>query len=239
MTVQRKRKVVPSTFKSDPLLSSLRPFIPQTENQELMLSEYIDNKKNILAIGSAGTGKTYTALALALKDICEGRKNRVIIIRSAVPVRDIGFLPGTEEEKMAAYEAGYISIVNNLFKRDDAYGILKQKRLIQFESSSYLRGVTFKDSAIVVDEVENFTYSEMNTVMTRVGVNTQVSLCGDILQTDLNPKDSGFKLLEQVIPNMPSDFAKITFGHDDIVRSGFCKAWIIAVEKYTDFYKRF
>ncbi|ASS33941.1 PhoH-like phosphate starvation-inducible [Acidovorax phage ACP17] len=201
-----------------------------------MEEEFMDGK-HLLTVGSAGTGKTYVALALATREVHEGRASKIVIVRSAVPVRDIGFLPGDEAEKMAAYERAYGPIVNDIYGRDDAYGILKNKGVIKFEPTSFMRGMTWDDTIVIADEIENFSYAEVNTLMTRMGRNTRVILCGDIVQNDLGREDSGYHLLMTVVPKMTRNFAIIKMGHDDIVRSPLVKEWIINVERHSDFYK--
>ena len=135
--------------------------------------------------GCAGTGKTFLALHLALREVCDGTKNKVIVLRSAVPTRDIGFLPGNAAEKLSAYEGPYAPLVNSLFGRDDAYGILQQHKAISFDSTSFLRGTTLDNCVVVVDEVQNCNLHEINTIMTRVGENCRVIICGDGKQSDL------------------------------------------------------
>jgi hypothetical protein len=149
-----------------------------TDNQDDMIESFRQGL-NVVAVGSAGTGKTYVGLALALEALIEGRVNKIILIRSAVATRDIGFLPGTEAEKMAVYEQAFSSIVNELLGRGDAYQVLKQKGVIEFHSSSFLRGVTIKDAIIVVDEIANYNQHEMQTILSRVGDNARVILMGD------------------------------------------------------------
>ena len=218
------------------MFNGLKPIEPLTDNQGVMMDAYRDGQ-HVLCTGSAGTGKTFVALAMALASLAAGQIKRIIVIRSAVSTRDIGFLPGDEHEKMGAYEGPYETMVNEMFGRGDAYKILKTKDIIRFESTSFLRGSTWNDTTVVADEIQNFDTHEVNTVMTRVGKNTRIIGVGDLVQSDLI-KGSGFDLLLNVATHMPSQFAIITMTHDDIVRSSFVKAWIIAVEKYSNFYKR-
>jgi phosphate starvation-inducible protein PhoH len=153
----------------------------------------------------------------------------MVIMRSMVPSRDIGFLPGTAEEKAAIYEQPYIAIFAELFSRADAYDILKKEGVIEFSTTSFLRGTTFKDSVIVVDEIQNLNFQELNTVISRVGVNTKTLFCGDFYQTDLNKKGdaSGFHKFKAILQMIP-DFAFLEMGVDDIVRSLLVKKYIMA-----------
>jgi phosphate starvation-inducible protein PhoH and related proteins len=214
---------------------SMRTIEPITRTQEILFDSY-RRGYNIGAIGSAGTGKTMCALYLALKDVLEQDKyEKVIIVRSAVQTRDQGFMPGSLTEKMSYYEAPYIDITNHLFGRGDAYQILKQKNMIEFMSSSFIRGLTFDNAIIIVDEVQSCNYHEIKSVMTRVGKDSRVIICGDTKQDDLltskNKKDvSGLSDFLSIAREMDS-FAIINFVVDDIVRSGFVKEFLIKEEE--------
>lgn len=209
---------------------------PITETQSDLFNSYRDGK-NILAIGSAGTGKTYISLYLALKDVmAKNQYKEVIIVRSSVQSREQGHMPGDAKEKMAHFEAPYVDIVNDLFERSDAYQLLKQKGMVRFMSTSFIRGLTFDDALILVDECQNLRWDELRTIMTRVGENSKIIFCGDTKQDDLacskNRLDvSGLRHFKKVIDKMSSDcFATIEFTVQDIVRSGIVKEFIIAEE---------
>lgn len=230
------RKKAKRTSISDPVFSGFKVVEALTDNQGVMADDY-RRGKNVIAVGSAGTGKTFMALALALESLIKGEIKRIVIVRSSVSTRDIGFLPGDEHQKMEAFEGPYKAIVNELLGRGDAYGLLKAKDAIRFESTSFLRGSTWHDTAVIADEVQNFTAHEINTLMTRMGRNARVVVVGDLVQSDLE-EGSGFDFLMKVVEKMKADFGIIRMTHADIVRSPFVKAWIIACEKYTNFYKR-
>ena len=204
---------------------------PLTENQARVFEMYSQGKQLMLT-GMAGTGKSFLALYLAFKDLVDGRINSINIIRSTVPSRDMGFLPGTLKEKLAAYEDPYQQIVNELFGRDDAWFILCKKGYLNMMSTSYLRGVTYKNVAMIVDEVQNCTLQELDTVITRVGSGCRVMLCGDIKQNDLltGKNQSGLPLFEKIISQMP-EFECVTFGIEDIVRSGLVRSYLMSKYK--------
>lgn len=210
----------------------VREIHPLTENQGKLFKAYGEGK-NIVASGSAGTGKSFCLLYLMLQDlIYNGEFEKLIIFRSAVATRNIGFLPGTEEEKLAAYELPYKSILNDLFGRADAYEIMKKKDLVEFLSTSYVRGTTFDNSLILVDEFENLNFHEADSLITRCGKNTRIFFSGDIKQSDLDGKKeiSGYKDFMKIIKEMNS-FSTVEFTIEDCVRSGLVKEYLIAKDK--------
>jgi phosphate starvation-inducible PhoH-like protein len=194
---------------------------PMTDRQAKVLR----SKKHLVLSGYAGTGKTFLTSFLALDSIFKGEYSRLVYIRSAVPSRDIGFLPGTDKEKLEVYEAPYIDIASELLGRGDAYSILKSKGLINFMSTSFIRGTTLRDAVIIVDETQNMTYQELDTVITRVGPNCRIMFCGDIKQNDLFHK-SGFNDFYKVIQSMDK-FDFVDFLKEDIVRDELVKDYII------------
>jgi len=204
---------------------------PKTEAQRMMIDGYLSGQ-NVVAFGSAGTGKSFIACYLALKDIIEKEKDRIIIMRSAVPTRDQGFLPGTLEEKSAVYEIPYVAIVNDICQNGTAWEILTKKKTIEFMTTSYVRGITLDDAVIIVDEFQSMTEHEIYSLLTRCGENTQVILCGDTRQSDLNKKkeESCFDWVMKVTQRMPEWFDPVRFLPCDIVRSEFVKKLIMVTE---------
>lgn len=219
-----------NTQKNNNVFSNMQDIVALSDNQQKIIDSF-DNGKNLLLCGYPGTGKSYLALALALNAVNNNEFSSIRIIRSVVPSRDMGFLPGSEKEKIEVYERPYRFIVNNLLKRDDAYDILKNHKKIQFESSSFLRGITYEDTILIIDEFQNMAENELHTIMTRLDENTRIIFCGDIGQTDLNQRESGFNLIKRIIDSMTSYFDVIELGVDDIVRSGIVKEYIITKEK--------
>ena len=196
---------------------------PLTRNQLIAF----ESDKNLVLHGCAGTGKTFISCYLAFDDMTKNQYEKLVIIRSAVPTRDIGFLPGTEKEKSSVYEEPYYDISIDLFARGDAYQILKTKRLVHFMTTSYIRGITLRDAVILIDECQNMSFHELDSIITRVGENCRVIFCGDFSQSDL--KQNGMKEFFEVLASM-NRFDFIEFGVEDIVRSGFVKEYIIAKE---------
>ena len=210
-------------------LSALNFYLKEIEPLTKSQVAVFDSYKNLMSHGCAGTGKTFISLYLALDDLQKEEYSRIVLVRSAVPTREMGFLPGTEDEKSKVYEAPYVSIMQELFSRgDNPYGQLKQKGVINFLTTSYIRGTTFNDSVIIVDECQNMTFHELDSIITRVGKNCRIIFCGDFFQSDL--KSSGLKDFMKIIKGM-YEFDFVEFGIPDIVRSDFVRSYL--TEKYT------
>lgn len=223
-----KRKRNPPQNQAQNNHFELRTIKPLTVNQTRVFETY-EQGYNMVLHGYAGTGKTFLSLYLALRDLLdEDMYKKIVIIRSVVPSRDIGFLPGSPTQKAAVYEKPYQEICDNLFGRGDGWNILKMKRLVEFETTSFLRGTTFNDSIVIVDESNNMNFQELDTVMTRLGNNSKIIFCGDYRQSDLNkPHDkTGIVEFMGITKNMRS-FQHIEFHMTDIVRSGTVKEYII------------
>ena len=203
---------------------------PMTDTQQRVFDSYLTGK-NMMCHGVAGTGKTFISSYLAIRDILEkyDEKETLHIIRSVVPTRDMGFLPGSTKEKSKVYEAPYYAIFNELFSRGDAYDILKQRGQVQFSTTSFVRGLTFNDSIVIVDECQNMTYHELDSVITRLGDNCRVIFCGDFRQSDFRWEDERQGIMDfmRIIKSMNS-FDFIEFDKDDIVRSELVKEYIIS-----------
>lgn len=204
----------------------------KTEHQREALQAYFEGE-HLALLGSAGTGKTFLAVYLALRDFTEGKVNRIAIVRSAVQGRDQGFLPGTDVQKAEPYELPYRSIFAELLpKYPNAYDDMKREGVVAFVTTSFLRGLTLRDTVVIVEEAQNLDFSEINTVMTRIGENTRIVFTGDTRQDDLSSKrgaPSGLPLMKEVIKDM-GGLSVIEFDRYDIVRSEFVKRWITAVE---------
>ena len=211
----------------------LRKIEPLTENQRLTFEKYHDGK-NLLLHGIAGTGKSFLSIYLAIQSVLSdsGRYKKLVIVRSAVPTRDMGFLPGSNAEKSKVYEAPYQAIFTELFNRGDAYQYLKQKGLVEFISTSFIRGITLNDCIIVVDEIANMTLHELDSVITRVGKNCRIVFCGDFRQSDFTRDHEKNGLIDFMrILNRMKSFEYIDFTEHDIVRSAMVKEYIIAKDR--------
>ena len=226
--MSRRSETNPIHIKID----QLRVFDPLTPHQKEAFEAWKRGDHLILS-GSAGTGKTFIALYLALQESLDKSSpyEEVRIIRSIVPTRDIGHLPGTAEEKLLAYAGPYKGIVSQLFERSDAYDTLVQQRDIAFESTSYLRGVTFDNSIIIVDELQNLNFHELDSVITRVGNNSKIIFCGDYYQSDFRREGERAECLKFIdIVETLRNFTHVEFTWDDIVRSDFVRDYIMTKE---------
>ena len=212
---------------------NLRHVNPLTENQRIAFDAF-DAGKHLMLHGMAGTGKTFIALYKAIEALMEnkGVQNKIYVVRSVVPTRDMGFLPGNQKDKMKVYEAPYYAICTELFDRSDAYEVLKQKNAVEFISTSFVRGITMNNCFVIVDEVNNMTFHELDSVITRIGKGCRVLFCGDFRQSDLtkDQEKNGLKDFMRVIDRL-NDFVHVDFLEQDIVRSRLVKEYIIARQK--------
>ena len=219
-------------------LDDLKTFDPLTENQKLFFDAYKRGDYFVALHGVAGTGKTFCALYKAIEEVMDKANpfDKIIVVRSAVQSREIGHLPGDVNEKMEIYQQPYRQICDTLFGRKDAWDRLEEQGHIEFISTSFIRGMSFDDAIIIVDEMQNMTFEEIDTVMTRVGYRSKIIWCGDYRQTDLNKKKndvSGILKFFDIAYHMNA-FTKIEFTVDDIVRSSLVKDYILAKLQHED-----
>jgi predicted ribonuclease YlaK len=214
-------------------IDDLASLTPLTQNQRAAISAY-KNNKNLMLHGMAGTGKTYIGLSLAFEEVLDPSNDyeKVVIIRSTVSTRDIGFLKGDDKEKIAVYEAPYSSLCMELFGIADAYESLKTQGAVQFMSTSFVRGITLNNCVIIIDEFENLSFHELDTVITRMGKNSKIVFCGDYTQSDLTKTNERNGCLDFMrILKAMNRFEFIEFGIEDIVRGETVRDYIIAKYK--------
>jgi len=239
-----KKKTTPNQGMSKKMMKRKKPinqtyFLdvnPITENQQLFFDEWTKGK-NLFAFGAAGTGKTFIALYLALKEVMneESPYDKVYIVRSLVSTREIGFLPGTHEDKSELYQIPYKNMVRNMFHMPDEmsfdmlYDNLKNQETVSFWSTSFLRGTTLDDAIVIVDECQNLNFHELDSIITRVGQDSKIVFCGDVNQSDLQRTNerNGILDFQRILENM-DEFSEIEFGINDIVRSGLVKSYLIS-----------
>jgi len=209
---------------------------PLTVNQKRLFDSYSDDK-HIVAYGCAGTGKTFITLYNALADVLSENTpyEKIYLVRSLVSTREIGFLPGTYEDKSDIYQIPYKNMVKYMFQMptdsdfEMLYGNLKAQETIKFWSTSFLRGTTLDNAIVIVDEFQNLNFHELDSIITRVGENTKICFCGDATQSDLQKTNERNGIIDfmRILRAMPS-FDVIEFGIDDIVRSGLVKEYLVA-----------
>ena len=219
--------------------SDLVKIEPVTDIQKVVFESYKKGKNQFL-YGCAGTGKTFITLYLAMKEVLRSDTpyDRVVMVRSLIPTREIGFLPGDEEDKAALYQVPYSNMVQFMFKQpnEQAFSILydriKSQGSFYFLSTSFLRGLTFDNSIIIVDECQNLNFHELDTIVTRVGQDSKIMFCGDFMQTDLSKVNerNGLHDFLRILEEM-EEFNCLEFNIGDIVRSGFVRNYLIQKTK--------
>ena len=210
---------------------------PLTENQEKLFRSW-DEGKHLFIYGAAGTGKTFCALYKALYDCLKEVPSyeNVYLVRSLVATREIGFLPGDHEDKSSLYQIPYKNMVKYMFEMgsdsdfENLYSSLKSQETIKFWSTSFLRGVTLDNAVIIIDEMQNLNFHELDSIITRVGENSRIIFCGDAMQTDLTKTNekNGIHDFMRILEIMPDDFEMIEMGIDDICRSGLVRNYLLA-----------
>ena len=224
---QMKRKPINSGY-----LTQIKPLTPSQEK----VFDAFSKQKNLYMYGAAGTGKTFIGMYLALQEILNEQSSydKLYIVRSLVPTREIGFLPGDHEDKAELYQIPYQNMVRYMFKMpDDAsfdmlYANLKAQETISFWSTSFLRGTTLDNAIVLVDEMQNLNFHELDSIITRLGVNTKIIFAGDAAQTDLVKTNERNGILDfmKIIQGM-DEFEMVEFGIQDIIRSGLVKSYLI------------
>lgn len=213
-------------------IDHLLTYEPITENQQIAYDAWNDGDHLVLC-GSAGTGKTFMGMYLALWDVMDKsfEQNKLVIVRSVVPTREMGYLPGSVEEKVDAYTAPYKAIATELFDEKMAYENLEQQGLIEFVSTSFIRGTTLDDCVILVDEMQNLTFHELDSIITRVGRNSRIIFSGDYYQSDLGKESDKKGILDFMnIMEVMNNFTTVEYGWADIVRSDFVRDYIMTKE---------
>ena len=219
--------------------SDLIKIEPITDTQKQVFKSWKEGKNQFLC-GCAGTGKTFVSMYLAFEEVLrnETAYDKVIIVRSLIPTREIGFLPGDEEDKAALYQVPYANMAQFMFKQpnEQAFNILydrlKAQGSLYFLSTSFLRGLTFDNSIIIVDECQNLNFHELDTIITRVGQDSKISFCGDFMQSDLTKRNErdGLHDFVKILEEM-DEFNISEFSIGDIVRSGFVRSYLIEKTK--------
>jgi len=217
-------------------LEHLKQIEPLTDNQEKVFNSYTEGK-NLVLHGAAGTGKTFISLYLAMTEVLDPSSpyEKVYMVRSLVPTREIGFLPGDHEDKSNLYQIPYKNMVKYMFQMPDdnsfemLYDNLRAQETISFWSTSFIRGVTLDRCIIIVDEFSNLNFHELDSIITRVGEDCKIIFSGDYTQSDLVKSNERTGVLDfmKILQTMPS-FECVEFGVEDIVRSGLVREYLVS-----------
>ena len=216
-------------------ISNLVTVKPITDNQKVVFETWKKNKNQFL-FGAAGTGKTFCALYLAMQSVLDLKTSyeKVVLVRSLIPTREIGFLPGDEEDKAALYQVPYQNMVQFMFEQPNEqsftnlYDRLKGQGTLYFLSTSFLRGLTLDNAIVIVDECQNMNFHELDTITTRIGQDSKIMFCGDFDQSDLQRTNekNGLHDFLRILEEM-DEFNCTEFTIGDIVRSGFVRNYLI------------
>lgn len=216
MSKRRQNKLIDAGSQRPPLR-------PKTQKQADYLHA-LHTADAVVVLGPAGTGKTYVAATYTADRFADGAIDKIIITRPNVPAgRDIGFLPGDLKEKMEPYAASFLTPMRERLGKQQFDSAMRGGK-IEIVPFATMRGRSFSDALIILDEAQNATLPEMKMFLTRQGEGSQIVVNGDISQSDL-PGDSGLKTVLQLIKKHNMQIPIIEFGLDDIVRSDLCAAW--------------
>jgi predicted ribonuclease YlaK len=213
-------------------IEHLLKYDPITANQKTAYDAW-NEQDHLVLCGSAGTGKTFIGMYLALQDVLDKSysQDKLVIVRSVVPTREMGYLPGSIEEKVDAYTSPYRAVCTELFNESGAYENLEKQGVINFMSTSFIRGVTLDDTIVIVDEMQNLTFHELDSIITRVGRNSRIIFSGDYYQSDLGKETDKNGILHFMnIMEVMNNFTTVEFGWPDIVRSDFVRDYIMTKE---------
>jgi phosphate starvation-inducible PhoH-like protein len=199
-------------------------FIPRTDNQDYLWKAMQSNTQ-VLVLGPAGTGKTYVTATMASTLYITKRIDRIVITRPHVAVgKDLGYLPGTLEEKTYPWALPVLDVLEKHLSKGVVDTAIKNGN-IEMAPLALMRGRSFDDAFIIVDETQNITTSELKMLLTRVGENSTIVLNGDVQQSDLKSGDGLSKIIHLAKKHM-LDVPVVEFGVDDIVRSDICAEWV-------------
>jgi phosphate starvation-inducible PhoH-like protein len=208
-----------------------KPVRPKTGGQK----RYVDaiRRNDVLfAVGPAGTGKTYLAVALAVAALKEGKVNRVVLVRPAVEAGEsLGYLPGDLKEKVEPYLRPLYDAFYEMFS-PERFMKYVEKKVIEIAPLAYMRGRTLNDSFIILDEAQNTTPEQMKMFLTRLGFGSKAVVIGDITQIDLpSGKDSGLKVVRNILKGITGvDF--VSLDKNDVVRHEVVQRIVQAYEEY-------
>jgi len=214
-----------------PKFNEIETFVPQTQNQQLAEQLWSEGH-NLILSGSPGTGKTFMALHFACRDLLSGDGyDKIVVIRSIVATRDPGHLPGDLQEKAGPFTSPYPGLIKQIFGYEESYNKMIHTKKLTFETTSFIRGMTIDNAVIIVDEMQNLNFHELDSVITRVGTNSKIFFVGDYKQSDFtNNRERDGILRFLGIVELMSSFRLVEFGWADIIRSGLVRDYIMTKE---------
>ena len=220
---QKRIQAQENTINFNQALKQVRhiELVPKTRNQESLILKLLDPSQHIVvAVGPAGTGKTYLAMQAAIKALKTGHCERIILTRPAVGVEDErhGFLPGDLISKMEPWTRPLLDVLREYYSPKDIARMMEEQ-IIEISPLAYMRGRTFKDAWIIADEMQNATPGQMKMLLSRIGSNSKIVVTGDVEQTDRNFKENGLLDLQTKLKsNLPGGMAMCALGKRDIQR---------------------
>lgn len=222
---KRKRPARKPKFEAEKI-SKLVTLTPLTENQELYINA-LKTSSQIIVLGPSGTGKTWCAATHAINQYLLGNIAKIIITRPAVSVgKPLGSLPGDIHEKFSPWLSPILSVFEEQLDRGTLETAIKNGNII-LAPLEYMRGSSFNDAFILVDEAQNLDIAQFKMLVTRVGDNCQFVMNGDIRQSDIRDQ-SGLSKAIHLAKKYNIDATVVEFTLDDVVRSDVCKQWLEA-----------
>lgn len=223
----KRTRVRPSTPR--PLVQKAVHIQPKTENQDRLIRA-IERNQLVVTIGPAGVGKTFCAVNTAVNLLVQGRTKKIVLVRANIPTgKTLGSFPGDIYDKLGPWLAPMTSEIKKRLGAND-YDAKKHAGQIEFHPLETIRGASFEDTVILVDESQNLTYEEVKAITTRIGENSKMILMGDPMQRDT--RDSGLTTFKKIIKQFELDIPVVEFELDDIVRSDLVAQLVKAYVKY-------
>jgi phosphate starvation-inducible PhoH-like protein len=240
---KRPAKVEPNIQKIEK--KEKAPEAPILSNSDFNTIKFTDSQlkffrsinDNFLTIctGPAGTAKTFVACYAALDLIKKGEQKRIILARPAVESgENLGFLPGSVDEKIAPYMEGYTSNMEKILKSKEKIKLMIDKKVIDMQPLAFMRSRTFDDSILILDEAQNADLRQIMLVVTRMGQNSKIIICGDITQWDIKNRKKDLLTFSEKIANGVANCTSFEFTREDIVRNPILIELTDKYEKYKE-----
>ncbi len=201
------------------------PLLPKTDKQADYIAAIMTRQQTV-SMGCAGTGKTYIAGSIAADLLRVNKISKIVLTRPNVGAgKSLGFFKGSMAEKIEPWIAPFTEVIKSRLGAA-AYEIYMKRGQIEIVPFEVMRGRTFNDAFVILDEAQNTTPEEIKMFLTRIGEDTKVVINGDISQSDLRGKTSGLKKVVELAQRFNLPIPIIEFSEDDIVRSDVCAMWI-------------